>query len=78
MARPDANADADADADRSKTICRPPLKGVDIITVDDGVMIKNVLLDEGVGPKRFPCTKALGLKILLSMKGCVVKIHAIK
>ena len=31
--RPDANAyaDADADANRSKTICRPPLKGVDII-----------------------------------------------
>ena len=31
--RPDANADADADADanRSKTICRPPLKGVDIM-----------------------------------------------
>ena len=32
--RPDANANADADADadanRSKTICRPPLKGVDI------------------------------------------------
>ena len=32
---PDANADADAnddaDANRSKTICRPPLKGVDII-----------------------------------------------
>ena len=29
--RPDANADADADANRSKTICRPPLKGVDIM-----------------------------------------------
>ena len=31
--RPDANADADTDTDanRSKTICRPPLKGVDII-----------------------------------------------
>ena len=33
--RLDANANADADADaganRSKTICRPPLKGVDII-----------------------------------------------
>ena len=29
--RPDANANADADANRSKTICRPPLKGVDII-----------------------------------------------
>ena len=31
--RPDANADANADADanRSKTICRPPLKGVDIM-----------------------------------------------
>ena len=35
--RPDANsnidtdADADAEADRSKTICRQPLKGVDII-----------------------------------------------
>ena len=28
--RPDANANADAN--RSKTICRPPLKGVDIIT----------------------------------------------
>ena len=32
--RPDANtnanANADADANRSKTICRPPLKGVDI------------------------------------------------
>ena len=30
--RPDANADADTDADanRSKIICRPPLKGVDI------------------------------------------------
>ena len=27
--RPDANANADAN--RSKTICRPPLKGVDII-----------------------------------------------
>ena len=25
--RPDANTDADADANRSKTICRPPLKG---------------------------------------------------
>ena len=25
--RPDANANADADANRSKTICRPPLKG---------------------------------------------------
>ena len=30
--RPDANADADADANGSKTICRPPLKGVDITT----------------------------------------------
>ena len=29
--RQDTNADADADANRSKTICRPPLKGVDII-----------------------------------------------
>ena len=31
--RPDANANADANADanRSKAICRPPLKGVDII-----------------------------------------------
>ena len=26
----DANTEADADANRSKTICRPPLKGVDI------------------------------------------------
>ena len=33
--RPDANADvnANADAKLSKTICPPPLKGVDIITV---------------------------------------------
>ena len=30
-ANADADADADADANRSKTICRPPLKGVDII-----------------------------------------------
>ena len=30
--RPDANANADAN--RSKTICRPPLKGVDIILND--------------------------------------------
>ena len=32
--RPDANANANANADanRSKTICRPPLKRVDIIT----------------------------------------------
>ena len=29
-ANADTNADADADANRSKTICRPPLKGVDI------------------------------------------------
>ena len=33
--RPDANANADADTDanRSKTICRPPLKGVDITKI---------------------------------------------
>ena len=30
-ANADADADADANANRSKTICRPPLKGVDII-----------------------------------------------
>ena len=29
-ANADANTDADADANRSKTICQPPLKGVDI------------------------------------------------
>ena len=31
-ANANANANADADANRSETICRPPLKGVDIIT----------------------------------------------
>ena len=31
--RPDANADANANANRSKTVCRPPLKGVDIIII---------------------------------------------
>ena len=30
-ANANADADADADANRNKTICRPPLKGVDII-----------------------------------------------
>ena len=41
--RPDANANADADADgnRSKTICRPPLKGVDIITSSCIFKLKN-------------------------------------
>ena len=34
-ARPDANANADAD--RSKTICRPPLKGVNIIYLEINV-----------------------------------------
>ena len=45
--RPDANANANANADanRNKTICQPPLKGVDIMiinfyTVED----KNVIL----------------------------------
>ena len=38
-ARPDsnANANADADADHSKTICRPPLKGVNIIYLEINV-----------------------------------------
>ena len=34
--RPDANADGDADANCSKTICRTPLKGVDIILYING------------------------------------------
>ena len=35
--RPDANAEADTN--RSKTICRPPLKGVDIINLQVGLLI---------------------------------------
>ena len=35
--RPDANANANADANRSKIICRPPLKGVDITIGPDSL-----------------------------------------
>ena len=43
--RPDANANADADADanHSKTICRPPLKGVDIIYVCNKGLLSSIL-----------------------------------
>ena len=52
--RPDANADANADADadadanRSKTICRPPLKGVDITTPTQGLLVYCVTLKHSV------------------------------
>ena len=46
--RPDANADSDADADanRSKTICRPPLKGVDIISTFNFCFLGSVILHQ--------------------------------
>ena len=48
--RPDANANADADADadpnRSKTICRPPLKGVDIIINASFYLLHNMTVSQ--------------------------------
>ena len=69
--RPDANTNADAN--RSKTICRPPLKGVEIITCDPGIHLPNPGAFSRIQAQQ-PLNRLYDLTCISSTSGMLVRL----